>query len=100
MTDETLDHAKYWTTLGMVLGYNELAKMAPDLEDKVYFRFARDVALMDHVACGGKPDMFPTEEAVIEIEVDREMPHIVFRERDVQLMRDYIAKYDLEHNSV
>lgn len=99
MTDE--DNKPTWnTTLAMVLGYNEMAKLAAGLGEKVYFRLMRDNALKIFVELGGNADVFTTEPAVITIPVGEGMPHIVFRERDVELMREYVREYDSREERV
>lgn len=93
--DENTRLCKYWTALALCMGYNELAKLGQSLGDKVYFRLLRDQSLKNFVDAGGHDTVFVKEgEPVMEIVVDRAMPHILFRERDIELMRECVAKHD------
>jgi hypothetical protein len=95
--DKNLTLAKYWSALALSLGYNELAKLGKQLGDKVYFRLLRDASLKNFVEAGGHDTVFAREsEPVMTITVDRAMPHILFRERDIELMRECVAKHDAE----
>lgn len=93
--DENMRLAKYWSALALSLGYNELAKLGQRLGDKVYFRLLRDQSLKNFVGAGGHDTVFAKEsEPVVTITVDRAMPHILFRERDIELMRECVAQHD------
>lgn len=86
----------YWTTLATMLGYNELAKLAKTLGEKVYFRLLRGVMQDQFVKRGGNADVFAEEEHIVEIAVPyANMPHIRFRKQDIELMRDAVYKHDV-----
>lgn len=98
--DENTRLCKYWTALALCMGYNELAKLGTQLGDKVYFRLLRDQSLKNFVDAGGHDTVFAKEdEPIMTITVDRAMPNILFRERDIELMRKCVAKHDASAQS-
>ncbi len=92
----------YWFALATALGYNELAKLATSLGDKAYFRLLRDETNRRFVEeAGGNKDVFAIEDEVITIQVPySSMPNIVFRARDVELMRDYVYEHDKKQRTL
>ncbi len=92
----------YWFALATTLGYNELAKLATSLGDKAYFRLLRDETNRRFVEeAGGNKDVFAIEDEVITIQVPySSMPNIVFRARDVELMRDYVYEHDKKQRTL
>ncbi len=98
--DPDFKNALYWMSLANMLGYNELAKLADNLGAKAYFRLLREESKKRYSEAGGKdPDLIFTKESetdeVLTIAVPySNLPHIVFRPRDVELMRDYVYQHD------
>lgn len=84
-------HASQWHFIALCFGYNELAKKAKLLGQKVYFRFARDHAQDELVKLGGSIDI--TREPTI-LTIKECMPHINFSEKDIEMMRETVKEYD------
>lgn len=91
-----------YTFLALALGYNELAKLGRDLGEKMYFRLARDQAVKLLVEAGGNKGKSPfaEEQAVITIHVEDGMPWIKLLDRDVDLMRAYVAQHDVRRQTI
>lgn len=79
-----------WALLALVFGYNELAKTAQSLGEKVFLRLARDAAEEDYRALGGELDR-TNEEVVVTI---NEFPKIAFTAKDIDLMRKAVEEHD------
>ncbi len=98
--DPDFKNALYWMSLANILGYNELAKLSDTLGGKAYFRLLREESKKRYTEAGGKDveSIFTKEsetDEVVTIAVPySNLPHIVFRPRDVELMRDYVYEYD------
>jgi len=84
-------HAKQWRAIALCFGYNELARKAKLLGEKVYFRFARDQAEVELMKLGGAINLERDPPVLILNEV---MPHIQFTEKDIELMRETVKTYD------
>lgn len=97
LSDEEADKLQlYWMHLALCLGYNELAKMGKQLGDKVYFRLLRQQAQERFIEVGGHGNVFAEEsEAIVTIEVSHGFPRILFRERDIEMMRDAVHAHDV-----
>lgn len=97
---QVVEHTKndeHYALLALALGYNELAKLARTLGEKVYFRLLRDRVSDALVAAGGNggESPFAHEDGVIQIKVDGDrMPWVKLYARDVELMRAYVAEHD------
>lgn len=90
--DEEKGHAR-WSAAALCYGYNELAKQAKTLGDKVYFRIARDAAEQQFIALGG--NKFVKEpDAIAELVVPDCMPRVRFSAADIELMRSEVAEHD------
>ena len=88
---------EHWVTLAACLGYNELAKLAKTLGEKLYFRLMRDQAVQRYVKVGGNDNLFATEPGTIEICVPyANAPSIKLRPTDYELMRDALYRHDCE----
>jgi hypothetical protein len=95
LSPEDMKMHESWVTLAVTLGYNELAKLGKTLGDKVYFRLLRDQALARYVELGGNDNVFTKDtDAVATIISPQPMPTIIFRERDIELMRDAVYEHD------
>ncbi len=103
--DEREADAARWASLALLVGYNELARNAKTLGERVYFRLCRGEAEEDYVARGGRIEILrqaddevvleiPTGEEVIEATVTEAMPRVAFQARDVELMRACVAEHD------
>lgn len=90
-----------WGLLALCLGFNELAKLGRNLGEKMYFRLLRDHAVQDAVKAGvnGGKSPFADEQAVIEIYVSNDVPWLRLFDRDVELMRAYVAEHDARQAS-
>ena len=91
--DESDPEAFRWTFAALCIGYNELAKQAPELVSKVYFRLMRDSAEERFIAAGGQK-FFTPEEPAATLEVGVAMPVVKFRHADIELMRKLVADHD------
>lgn len=85
----------YWTYAALTIGFNELAKLHTVLGEKVYFRLLREAAQEKFVESGGNR-FITVEDGILTIEVPGGPPHVVFREQDIELMREVVAKHDAE----
>ena len=86
-------NAERWHHLALVYGYNELAKLAETLGEKVFLRIARDHAEAECVRLGAnitRPDGL----GPILVTLSETAPYVVFHERDIELMRAAVQTYD------
>lgn len=92
---------RYWSGLAMVLGYNELAKTVNDAGQKSFFRFMRDGLSKKWAEEDGGMEGFITydDEKIVTITA-QQPPHIVFYERDIEMMRDAVYEYDKKKRTV
>lgn len=81
---------KNFDLLALVFGYNELAKTAPSLGEKVYCRLARDAAEAEYRRRGG--ELIRTDEEVVV--TIRESPRVTFSVKDIDLMRKAVEEHD------
>ena len=86
-----------WSATALCYGFNELAKMAKTLGEKVYFRMARDAAEQRFIELGGQK-FITSEAAIATLDVGLGMPSIAFRPQDIELMRETVAIYDAAQN--
>lgn len=89
--------ARVHQATALVLGYNELAKMAPTLGERVYWRLAMDMARERAEALGAK---FAFTEGEKSIVVPGAQPFIRFHERDIEEMRRVVAEHDASKKDV
>lgn len=90
--DETSEkNAARWDALARLVGYNELARDAKTVGEKLYLRLARDVAEESYVALGGQVKRSETGE---EIVVPTRPPFIILGPDDIELMRKAVVEYD------
>jgi hypothetical protein len=82
-----------WAAAAMCLGFNELAKLGKTLGEKTYSRMMCAAAEEQFVKLGGNR-MFQEEPSVVVLETDDGLPWIKFRECDIELMREAVAKHD------
>ena len=80
-----------WDALAAIIGFNELATNAKTLGEKVYFRMARDAAEKRYASLGGELNKSSVGPTILTIGPG---PFIEFAERDIELMRDAVAKFD------
>lgn len=84
------------THMGMVallLGYNELAKRATVLGEKVYWRMMVNAIEEKLKAEGAKFDMLRDPPMLV---LSSHQPVIIFTEKDIEMMRETVRKYDEE----
>ena len=80
--------------LATILGYNELAKTAPTLGEKIYYRLALGRARDRYIKLGGKLEMTKDEGDFVLVLDSETRPHINFKATDIELMRQAVAEYD------
>jgi len=90
--EEPNQNEKRWHTLALIYGYNELAKVALTLGEKIYCSLIRGAYEGEYKKLGGKIEMQETEPSVITI--THHMPHINLYARDIELMRKAVADFD------
>ena len=93
--DRRRKNATLFDVLAKIVGYNELARQAPTLNEKVYCRIARQHAYERYVELGGKIKL--TEEDEVLVTLGSERPFILLREKDIGQMRAAVAAWDAEH---
>jgi hypothetical protein len=91
--EELLAEGEQWSLLAMTLGYNELAKVAPSLGQKLLCRLLRDKALASYEEVTGKKVKVTDEDRVI-LTITSTLPHLKVLARDIELMRKCVAEYD------
>ena len=92
LTKEQRKSMELWNATALIYGYNELAKIAPTLGEKVYLRLMVKQAeelLKKH---GGDIDIAEGQDPVLVL--NRTMPYVNFYERDIEQMRACVAAYD------
>ena len=85
-----------WSWIAMVHGYNELAKAAKTLGERVFLRLARDHALEECRRLGVSFDLQKPGDGEEVLVVREAMPRIAFEERDVEMMRAFLRDRDAE----
>ena len=89
---EARKDAEAWHHVAVVRGYNELAKEAKTLGEKVYFRLARDHAEGEAAKAGVKINR--VDQGNVILEMTTAPPFITFHERDIEFMRAAVAAFD------
>ena len=84
-------------TLALIHGFNEMAIKATTLGEKSYYRMARDAAEARFTTLGGKIDRI--EEHAPLLVIPGHVPEVRFDVRDIELMRECVARYDAEKTS-
>jgi hypothetical protein len=95
--EESVESHYRWQLIALVYGFNTLAKEAKTLAEKVYFRMARDHA-EDELKTKGVGVLANDSSRVLELP-ESGPPYIRFGERDIELMRETVRKYDEAHKS-
>lgn len=85
-------NAELWHLLAVVYGYNELAKLATNLAEKVYFRLSRDYAEEEAAKLGTTINRGDQGNVVLELRT--KPPFIIFHELDIEMMRAAVAAFD------
>jgi hypothetical protein len=91
--DATRANAARWHALATMFGYNELTKRAQTLGEKVYCRLGRDQAEENYKKLGGELTREIDDSRVVLV-LTEHMPHVTFRDKDVELMRAVVRKFD------
>lgn len=91
------ENALLWEALARLVGYNELARDATTLGGRMYLRLARDHALDQYVALGGKVEQAPAGKPAEKpaIVVPTKPPFLVLTSADFELMRAALAEHDI-----
>ena len=92
MSDDKQNAHHLLAQAAMVIGFNELAKQASTLGERLYFRLATAEAHEQFVALGGTPFLKSPHDVVAAIEV--KPVRIIFRESDIEQMRQAVAEFD------
>lgn len=87
-----LEHARRTAILARLVGYNEMAKSALTLGEKVWFRFAVQAAHRELLEAGGKLEITEGETPLMHI--GERPPHINLYPRDIELMRAAVKAHD------
>lgn len=77
--------------IALVFGFNELAKKASTLNEKVFFRLAREQANEDAKALGVGVQ-YELEKVILQLPGGP--PWVRFRASDIELMRAAVARHD------
>lgn len=93
------DFGKYWSRVAMILGFNELSKTVNTVGEKSFFRYMRDNIQADWEKEGGQKNFITYDDDIVVEIVAPHPPHIRFYERDIEMMRDAVYKYDTEKRS-
>ena len=80
--------------IALVFGYNELAKSATVLGDKVYYRLARDAAQEELIKQGGTLNVV-NQETILTL--PGHSVTVKFTEADIELMRQTVEQWDRDH---
>lgn len=92
MTDEERARLQRWDSLALVWGYNEMAKEAGSLGEKVFCRMARDAAAEQLRALGVEVKLTPGSPTVMTL--GERPPFITFQAADIEAMRAVVAEFD------
>jgi hypothetical protein len=92
---QRLNNVRY-ELVARIYGYNELAKLATNLGEKVYARLMRQeierVLAADYGVTITRPDdLGPTV-----LTLGQKPPFILFHARDIEMMRQAVAAYDAQ----
>ncbi len=91
---DDLKRARTHSLVALVFGYNELAKLAKPLGEKVYYRLARQNALEKLRASGGG-DVNVTEDPIaLSLTLNDGPLSVNFYEKDIEAMRAAVAAFD------
>jgi hypothetical protein len=91
--EELLAEGEQWNLLAMVLGYNQLTKIAPSLGQKLFCRLARDKILAVYEEVVGTKVKVTDEDSVV-LTITSTIPHLRLLARDIELMQGFLAEYD------
>lgn len=86
-----------WDALARLVGYNELARGAETLGERMYLRLARDEARRAYEGLGGRVEDAPADAPVAV--VPTRPPFLVLSDADVELMRKAVAEHDARRAS-
>lgn len=91
-TPEQVARAKWHHMLALIHGFNAMATMAITLGEKAYYRLLRDDAERRFEEMGGKINRIEEHKPILVI--PGAVPEIRFDARDIELMRECVARYD------
>ncbi len=94
-TEQQVRNAERWHTIALMFGYNELAKLATTLGEKVYCRLMRDRAEAEYKQLGGTDEIDRSGDKIVLV-LSHVMPHVVFTEKDIEMMRAAVRAHDDE----
>ena len=92
-TPDQVSSVECWGWTAQVVGYNEIAKKCPTLAQKIFCRVARDIANERATALGGGVE-FEHDPTILVLK--GVIPHVNFKEADIELMRDAVRRHDNE----
>lgn len=93
---DMMKNAELWDALARLVGYNELARNAKTVGEKMYLQLARDEAQKVYEGLGGKIDL---KASPPEIVVQTSPPFIALDAEDIALMREAIDAFDQKRQS-
>jgi len=82
-----------WNALARMHGYNEMAKKASSLGERIFCRLARDAACETATALGASITCMRPGPILITLEAAAR-PRIDLYESDIELMREAVHKFD------
>lgn len=94
LTEEQRKRLEMHHTLALIHGFNEMATKATTLGEKAYYRLARDTYEKRFNELGGKINRVDERTPILII--PGHVPEIRFDARDIDLMRECVARYDAE----
>jgi hypothetical protein len=90
-TSSDRPNMRLWDALALCFGYNELAKKASTLGERVFCRLGCDAAEKIVEECGGAIDRTGPEPILL---LREHIPHVRFMPSDIEAMRAAVAEYD------
>jgi hypothetical protein len=91
VSEEQIERQRRWHFVALVYGYNELAFKAETLGEKAYFRMGRTTAEDELKALGVR--LLGHDPVVLQMP-ESGPPYIQFYEKDIELMREVVRKFD------
>ena len=99
-SSKQIENVKRWDSIALWIGYNELAKQAVTLGERVFCRMARDTWEDEYVKLGGVIDRKTQIAGDVVVTLRERPPHIILREGDIELMRAAVAAFDAKKRGV
>jgi len=94
LTEHQKRNVDRYHLLALAFGYNELAKAAPTLGEKVYCRLCRDRSREAYEKLGGKLEYREAEDDLVFALEGDERIYVRFKAADIEQMRKAVAEHD------